>query len=325
MFDILCIIILTFIIDRKFGEPKNKLHPTAWVGSIILKLVNIIINYNKYEKFLGIALTISVVIIVLSVLYTIMGLVTLLANYTALDYVFYAFLIIFISMLLKTTISINGMEKHAILIMDALDNNNYNDARKKLSLIVSRNTIKLDKNHIISGVLESMSENTVDGITGPLFYFMLFGIKAAFVYRTINTIDSMIGYKNTTFKNIGWFGANCDTFLNYLPSRLTAYVIILCALILGYNWRNSIKIMKRDNMKTESYNSGYPMAALAGALQVKLEKIDHYIIGDGSINLTTKIIKSAIQIMKLTPIVFCSILIVCELLLFYYMGWMFYV
>ena len=324
MFDILCILILTLVIDIKFGDPPNKFHPTAWIGVIISKVVNIVITYNRHEKFLGVVLTIFIVILILSILYILTSfIITILENYT-LDYVFYIFWIISISVLLKTTISIRGMEKHAILIMNALDNNNYLDARQKLSLIVSRNTIKLDKNHIISGVLESVSENTVDGITAPLFYFMFFGIKAAFVYRTINTIDSMIGYKNTAFKNLGWFGANCDTLLNYIPSRLTAYVIIFCAMILGYDWRSSFKIMKRDNMKTESYNSGYPIAALAGALQVQLEKIDHYIIGDGSINLTTKTIKSAIRIMKLTSIVFCSILVTCSFLLSNYMGWMFF-
>lgn len=324
MFDILCILILTFIIDIKFGDPPNKFHPTAWVGFIISKVVNIVTTYNKHEKLLGVILTIFVVALVLSILYIIMNfIIMVLERYTTLDYVF-VFLIISMSMLLKTTISINNMEKHAILIMDALDNNNYHDARQKLSLIVSRNTIKLDKNHIISGVLESVSENTVDGITAPLFYFIFFGIKAAFVYRTINTIDSMIGYNNFIFRNIGWFGANCDTLLNYIPSRLTAYVIILCAMILGYDWRSSFKIMKRDNMKTESCNSGYPIAALAGALQVQLEKIDHYIIGDGSINLTTKTIKSAIRIMKLTPIVFCVIFVTFSFLLSNYMGWLFF-
>ena len=122
---------------------------------------------------------------------------------------------------LKTTIAIKGMEKHAIAVVESIEMNEILVSQENLSMIVKRDTKNLDKNHIISGVLESISENTVDGITGPLFYYALFGLPGAFVYRVVNTADSMIGYKNDIFKNIGWFGANCDTILNYIPSRFT--------------------------------------------------------------------------------------------------------
>ena len=105
--------------------------------------------------------------------------------------------------LLKTTIAIKGMEKHALAVVTSLENNNIASARDNLSMIVKRNTKDLDKNHVLSGVVESISENTVDGITGPLFYFGLFGLPGAFVYRVVNTADSMIGYKTNIFKNIG--------------------------------------------------------------------------------------------------------------------------
>jgi adenosylcobinamide-phosphate synthase len=171
-------------------------------------------------------------------------------------------------------------------------------------MIVKRNTQNLDKNHIISGTLESISENTVDGITGPLFYFGIFGLPGAFVYRVINTADSMIGYKNNIFKNIGWFAAICDTILNYIPSRLTGLVMIISAAILQNNWKDSYKIMIRDGKKTESPNAGYPMAALAGALGTKFEKINHYELGNGTTTLTKEHVYSAILIMKLTTFLF---------------------
>ena len=96
-----------------------------------------------------------------------------------------------------------------------------------------------------------LSENTVDGITGPLFYYAIFGLPGAFVYRIINTADSMIGYKTDIFKNLGWFAARCDTILNYIPSRLTGLVMIISAAILQNNWKESYKIMIRDGKKTE--------------------------------------------------------------------------
>ena len=178
------------------------------------------------------------------------------------------------------------MEKHAITVVESLERNDIEKARDNLALIVKRNTKDLDKNHIISGVLESVSENTVDGITGPLFYYGLFGLPGAFVYRVVNTIDSMVGYEDSIFKNVGWFGANCDKVLNYIPSRLTAFVMVISAKIIGVDWKNSYQIMIRDGPKTESPNAGYPMAALAGALQTKFEKIDHYSLGDGNLELT---------------------------------------
>jgi len=214
------------------------------------------------------------------------------------------------SILLKTTIAIRGMQKHALAVVDALEKDDLDSARNHLSMIVKRNTKHLDKNHISSAVLESVSENTVDGITGPLFYYAIFGLPGAFVYRAINTIDSMVGYKTSLFRNIGWFGANCDTILNYIPSRLTGLVMILSALILGYNWKESFYIMRRDGKKLESPNAGFPIAALAGALGTKLEKINYYAVGDGNIEFTKSHIISAIRLMKVSSILFCGLVTV---------------
>jgi adenosylcobinamide-phosphate synthase len=188
-------------------------------------------------------------------------------------------------------------------------------------MIVKRNTKNLDKNHVISGVLESISENTVDGITGPMFYYALFGLPGAFVYRVINTADSMIGYKTDIFKNIGWFGATCDTILNYIPSRLTGLVMIISAAILQKNWRESYRVMMRDGKKTESHNAGYSMAALAGALETKFEKINHYKLGDGEITLTKQHVHSAISIMKLTSILFCGMISIPIITILSLIGW----
>jgi adenosylcobinamide-phosphate synthase len=188
-------------------------------------------------------------------------------------------------------------------------------------MIVKRNTQNLDKNHIISGVLESVSENTVDGITGPLFYYALFGLPGAFVYRVINTADSMIGYKTDIFKNIGWFAATCDTVLNYIPSRLTGLMMIISSAFLQHNWKDSYKIMMRDGKKTASPNAGYPMAALAGALETKFEKLNHYNLGDVESTLTKKHVKSAIAIMKISSLLFLGIITIPIIIVLYFAGW----
>jgi len=295
------------LLDFLIGDPKTKYHPTAWIGKLIAVLVPFTRNNSpKKELFGGILIVFAVVAIVSTLLVALDFGISLLT----IDIVSLVVSIAVGSILLKTTIAIRGMQKHALAVVDALEKDDLDSARNHLSMIVKRNTKHLDKNHISSAVLESVSENTVDGITGPLFYYAIFGLPGAFVYRAINTIDSMVGYKTSLFRNIGWFGANCDTILNYIPSRLTGLVMILSALILGYNWKESFYIMRRDGKKLESPNAGFPIAALAGALGTKLEKINYYAVGDGNIEFTKSHIISAIRLMKVSSILFCGLVTV---------------
>ncbi|AFS81930.1 cobalamin biosynthesis protein [Candidatus Nitrosopumilus sediminis] len=314
----LLIIGIALLLDFKFGDPKNKYHPTAWIGSFLAKLIPITKNKNStIEKFGGacvVIITLFMVILLLLALNIGISLITV-------DYVSLIVSVIVGALLLKSTIAIHGMEKHARSVIESIDEKNLDMARNNLSMIVKRNTTNLDKDHILSGVLESISENTVDGITGPMFYYALFGLPGAFAYRVINTADSMIGYKTDIFKNVGWFAATCDSILNYIPSRLTGLIMIISAAILQNNWKESYKIMIRDGKKTESPNAGYPMAALAGALETKFEKINHYKLGDGETMLTKEHVHSAIAIMKLTSLLFFGIItipIICVLTL---LGW----
>ena len=257
------------LLDFLAGDPKTKYHPTAWIGKLIASLVPFTKSNSAKKELLGGILLVSIIVIVVSTLLVVLDIgISLLT----VDIVSLIVSIVVGSILLKTTIAIRGMQKHALSVVDALEKDDLDSARNHLSMIVKRNTKNLDKNHISSAVLESVSENTVDGVTGPLFYYAIFGLPGAFVYRAINTIDSMIGYKTSLFRNIGWFGANCDTILNYIPSRLTGLVMILSALILGYNWKESFYIMKRDGRKLESPNAGFPIAALAGALGTRSEE-----------------------------------------------------
>jgi len=315
----LLIVALALFLDFTLGDPKNKYHPTAWIGKLIAQLVPFTKNDSpKLEKLGGIGLVLIVTSVVASFL-VLLGIG--LENIPITHYVGLFVSVVVGGVLLKTTIAITGMQKHAIAVVDAIENENLDDARSKLALIVKRDTKGLDKNHVLSGVLESISENTVDGVTGSLFYFALFGLPGAFVYRAVNTIDAMVGYKTRIFKNVGWFGANCDKVLNYIPARITGLVMILSAMILGENWKMSYQIMRRDGKNTQSPNAGYPMAALAGALGARFEKIDHYSLGNGSLEFSNSHIKAAIKMMKLTSILFCVIVTVPIIVMLSYLGW----
>jgi len=322
IFESISIIGFAILIDLIFGDPKNRYHPTAWIGTLIAKFTPLAKHQNSiFEKIGGVLIIVIISSIVILLLLSLDFGISLIFT----DYLSLIVSVLIGAMLLKTTIAIRGMEKHAINVLESLENNNLNMARNHLSMIVKRNTTNLDKNHVLSGVLESISENTVDGITGPMFYYAFFGLPGAFFYRIVNTADSMIGYKNDLFKNLGWFTATCDTILNYIPSRLTGLMMIISAAILHNNWRHSYKIMMRDGKKTESPNAGYPMAALAGALETKFEKINHYKLGDGEIILTKQHVISAINIMKLTSVLFFGIITVPIILILSFIGWWIYV
>ena len=312
------VVFFALVLDFAVGDPRNKFHPTAWIGSLIAKLTPHTKHSSENLEKLG---GIFIILISSGIVVSLLIFLNIGIKLITIDYMYIIISIIVGGILLKTTMAIKGMERHALAVVTALEQNNISSARDNLSMIVKRNTKNLDKNHVFSGVLESISENTVDGITGPLFYFAIFGLPGAFVYRVINTADSMIGYKTDIFKNVGWFGANCDKILNYIPSRLTGFIMILSAMILGNNWRKSYEIMIRDGRKTKSPNAGYPMAAIAGALGAKFEKIDHYSLGDGNISFTKDHVKSAISIMKVTSILFCGIVVIPILLLLSSLGW----
>ena len=320
-FEFIFIIFFAIFLDLIFGDPKTKYHPTAWIGTLIAKITPLAKNQNSFFEYIG---GILIIIIPSGLVIVLLSSLTIGISLISIDNLSLILSLIIGGLLLKTTIAIRGMEKHAQAILESLDKNNLDQARNNLSMIVKRNTKNLDKNHIISGTLESISENTVDGITGPLFYFAIFGLPGAFVYRVINTADSMIGYKNNIFRNIGWFTANCDSILNYIPSRLTGLSMIVSAAILRINWKNSLVIMIRDGKKTESPNAGYPMAALAGALDTKFEKINHYQLGNGDSPLTKQHIHSAIIMMKLTSVIFVGMIVIPIIFVLSLIGWWIY-
>lgn len=313
------IVVFALGIDFFVGDPKNRYHPTAWIGMLVSKLTPLAKHESDIlEKMGGIVIVIVSAIVVTSLIL----LLDLGVSLITIDYVLLVVSVVLGAILLKTTIAIKGMEQHALRVVESLESDDLSSARDGLSMIVKRNTKNLDKNHVYSGVIESISENTVDGITGPLFYFALFGLPGAFVYRTVNTIDSMIGYKTNIFKNIGWFGANCDKILNYLPARITGLVMIVSAMILGNDWKKSYQVMMRDGNKTESPNAGYPMAAIAGALGTKFEKIDHYSLGDGEISFSKQHVLSVIALMRTTSILFACIFVLPIIIFSGMMGWL---
>ena len=287
-----------------FGDPSPsypdklafKLHPTVLMGNFIQKIEPYFKNKDQNtEKFLGVLLGLTA--IAAFALPTFFG---LWAIYTYLPFYLNILVYIFIAViLLKMTLCIKLETDWAKAAAKAIQANDLEEA-KKYSHFSRRDSRTLNGSQISSAVIESMSENLIDFKLSPMMSFALFGITGAIAFRAINTLDGMVGFKTKEHINIGWFSATLDTIVNYIPTRLTALLMIMAAGLLRMDAKNAWKIAKRDHRKTPSRNHGWPMAAIAGALRVQLEKPDQYILGDNQEPLTGEKILSALRIRDTT-------------------------
>jgi adenosylcobinamide-phosphate synthase len=291
---ILAIILIAVVIDLLFGELPTKIHPVVFIGRIIEIFKNLNRKYTFLNKRIAGAFLTIFLIILLSLIF---AFIIWIFKFN------YILMIIISSILLSTTFSIKFLINSADNVKTDL-NNNIDNAKKSVSYLVSRDTSQLSYDKIISAVIETLTENITDSVVSPIFYTFILGVLGGITYRVVNTLDAMIGYKNPKNINIGWFPAKLDDILNYLPARITGILIILAAFILKLNWRNSYKIMIRDAKTTPSPNSGYPMAATAGALGIQLTKPGCYKLGDPNNNLKSETITEAIQLTKISIILF---------------------
>ncbi len=295
-------------IDLTIGEYPTRLHPTVWVGKIIDFFKPRLKDYSAKREYLkGSIFALMLVVITFAITHYILVLASLLDMLIATTLAV---------LILKSTFAIRSMEEHARAVIDAIViENDIITARQRLSRIVGRNTSNLDNEHILSAVIESIGESTVDGINSPLFYYALYGVPLAFTYRVVNTLDSMLAYKDPYHRCIGYCSAKLDTIANYIPARITAITIVIASLLLRLDWKNAFIIMLRDRHKTPSRNSGYPMSALAGALRIRLEKIGYYTLGDAYESISVKHYVQAVKVMKVSTLLFILFVVIPLLLL----------
>ncbi|MCX5710967.1 MAG: adenosylcobinamide-phosphate synthase CbiB [Candidatus Omnitrophica bacterium] len=207
-----------------------------------------------------------------------------------------------------TSLSVKDLGVESLLVFSALKEGNLNKARASLSKIVGRDTAKLDEKEIIRATVETVAEGIVDGIISPLFYAFLGGASLAMAYKAINTLDSMVGYKNKQYINFGWAAAKIDDIANYIPARLSVIFLLLTSWLSGYSPVKAWNIIIRDGRKNPSPNSGLPEAAIAGALGIRLGGLNYYDstavqkphIGEGINALDKSHIKEAIKIAYIT-------------------------
>jgi adenosylcobinamide-phosphate synthase len=251
-----------YIIDIIIGDPRWFSHPVVIIGKAVRFLEGKIRRTSLIgRKKGGIILCFAVVIPTFFIIWGVVeGCLFVNALLGAIITVLFA----------SMTLATRSLFDESKAVIDTLNNGNIVEARKKLSMIVGRDTENLDEQEICRAVIETVSENLSDGIVAPMFYLAIGGLPLAMAYKAVNTLDSMVGYKNDRYGDIGWFSAKMDDMLNWIPARLSVFLIVIASFILMYNWRNSWKIMRRDGQNHPSPNSGMPEAAAAGALNIQL-------------------------------------------------------
>ncbi|AIJ05164.1 cobalamin biosynthesis protein CobD [Methanocaldococcus bathoardescens] len=274
------ILFLAIIFDRIIGELPEKIHPTVWIGKLIASLERIFESTNcknKYRDFLFGSLITIVTVSVVGIVAIFVEKFILLLPFP-LNYLIYAFV-------LSTTIGYKSLFEFCKKPIEYIKNGDIEKARKAVQHIVSRDASKLDEEHILSAAVESLSENITDSIIGALFYAVIFGLPGAFVYRAINTLDAMIGYKNEKYLWYGKLAARLDDIANFIPSRIAGILLIITAPLYKGNIKKAIYGFLKEANKVSSPNSGYTMATLANALNITLEKIGYYKLGSGKIDV----------------------------------------
>ena len=297
LLDSVLIFELAFLVDIVFGEYPDRIHPTIGIGKIISYLKRKAKSPNpRVEKANGVFMALVIMMVVALPVFL------LLFWLRQLPYGEILYIIVG-AILFKATFAIRGMGQYTKPIASALKQKDLDGARKWLPYIVRRDPNSLNERQIISAAVESIAESTTDGITAPFFFYALFGVPGAFAYRVVNTLDSMVGYKNVENRNIGWFSAKLDTIANYIPSRLTAYLMVAASFLLREDWRESMRILQRDKHKTASPNAGYTISAMAGALNIQLEKQGYYTLGDDH-GISFEHIGKALRVMTVTAFLF---------------------
>ncbi|MCC5464423.1 adenosylcobinamide-phosphate synthase CbiB [Pelosinus baikalensis] len=304
--------LVAILIDTFLGDPRSSLHPVVMIGNCIAfwerKLLNPRYSHTL-KKITGMLLVILVLGITYSITWWILKLLSQIHPWAE-----------FLggALLLSLTITPNSLAKAGNEIYHYLVSGDLKQARFKVGWIVGRDTDKLTVPEITRATVETIAENIVDGVISPLFYFIVGGVPLAFLYRAVNTLDSMVGYKNDKYKDFGMCAARVDDLFNYIPARLTALFILLAIIVLRFNFIGASKAIWKDAKKHPSPNSGLSEAAVAGALGIRLGGLNFYggiasqraYMGEAKFPLIPIHIKQTIHIMYITTAFFIAILFI---------------
>jgi adenosylcobinamide-phosphate synthase len=260
------VLFAALLVDRLIGDPHSAWHPVALLGRFI-GWWGKPERYSPFiQRFAGVFFWLVTIVLFAAPFYCFAAIAP-----------WYWYLII-APFLLKCCFAWRSLEEHTLAVVEALKDG-IETGREKVKMLVSRSTATLDREHILSAGYESMTENLTDSIISPLFYFSLFGITGAAVFRAANTMDAMLGYRDER-ERIGWCAARMDDILNFIPARITVFLLLLHFFPRG-RLAPALRIMRRDGRNRPGFNGGIVMSTMAGGVGIRFEKPGVYAIGDG--------------------------------------------
>jgi adenosylcobinamide-phosphate synthase len=260
------VLVAALVVDRLVGDPHSSWHPVVILGRFIGWWGKPENYPPKIQRFAGVAFWI------------------ITATMFALPFYFFTVVspwyiyLVGGPFLLKSCFAWRALEEHTLAVVTALKDGVEN-GRKEVKMLVSRETGNLGREQILSAGYESMTENITDSIISPLFYFSLFGLAGAAVYRAANTMDAMLGYRDERIR-IGWCSARIDDIFGFIPARISVLLLLVYFTFLG-RFSDAVRVMRCDSHKRPGFNGGKVMAVMAGGTGVRFEKPGVYIIGDG--------------------------------------------
>lgn len=309
-------LVMGYILDLIFGDPYWMPHPVRFIGNLISLLEKVIrrfISKTKRGEYIGGIILTAIVVSISMVIPLIIILIAKTINkYLAL---------IVESFMCYQILATKSLKVESMKVYDELAKNDLPSARKAVSMIVGRDTKDLTFSGVAKAAVETVAENTSDGIIAPMIFIAIGGAPMGFFYKAINTMDSMVGYKNERYINFGRFAAKLDDVVNYLPARISAYQMILSSFFLRYDYKNAFKIYKRDRYNHASPNSAQTESVCAGALDVQLAGNAYYFgklyekptIGDDIREINYDDIKKANRLLYCTSIISIVIISVIKI------------
>src|SRR5215813_897301 len=262
------LLVSAFLLDLAVGDPRWLPHPVVLMGKFISRGERFLWSGAAGRDFFaGMALSLVLLTILVGATWMVLYSVALLPPMIGF---------LLTAGLASTTLATRGLLDAIRQIETPLRSDNLVKARENLAHIVGRETATLNEDKILRASLESLAENTNDGIVAPLFYLFLGGVPMAMVYKAVNTLDSMIGYRSERYLYFGKFAARLDDVVNFIPARLTAFIVTLSAVCLRLHGLDALRVTRRDAQLQPSPNSGYPEAAFAGALGIRLGGLNFY-------------------------------------------------
>jgi len=257
------VLLAALAVDRLFGDPHSPYHPVALLGRIGW--------WGRPELFSP-----SVQRCAGVVFWVITAALFALPFYVAGTAPWFLYLLL-APLLLKSCFAWHSLEEHTLAVVAALKDG-IDSGRDQVKLLVSRDTARLGRNHILSAGYESMTENLTDSIISPLLFFSVFGLAGAAVYRAANTMDAMLGYRDER-ERLGWCAARMDDRFNFIPARITVLLLLVYFIFCG-RFFPAVRMIRRDGRNRPGFNGGIVMAAMAGGIGIQFEKPGVYTIGN---------------------------------------------